>query len=151
MYSLNNIENNNNFKNSKMNPVAKFLQNKNNQTASSSTSSLDSGVFTIQFSSPEEDHTNRSPKFTRHRFTYLDVKPLSWKEKLYLARIRYLTISNGIRFIIVALCLGTFGYFACTTLSSLYETVVHLESKPPTQTLPPAISICTHCGKNLYK
>lgn len=154
VYSLTNTENANIFKKSanqtlnilKMNKVTDILPNLNNHTlAASSTSSLDSGVFTIQCTSPKEDNASKSSsKFTRH--TYLDVKPLSWKEKFYLARIRYLKISNGIRFIIVALCLSIFGYFASTTLSSLYETVVHLDSKPPTKTLPPAISICTHCG-----
>lgn len=152
VYLLNNPEKQHILKNStdfsdllKMEKVEDLLPNSNKHTASasSSTSSLDSGVYTIQCNSSSVDL--KSYKFTRH--TYLDVKPLSWKEKFYLARIRYLNISNGIRFIVVALCLSTFGYFVSTTLSSLYETVVHLESKPPTQTLPPAISICTHCGE----
>ena len=119
----------------------------------SSVSSVDSGVFTICSPSKLESSIFMSqsiqptewPSYARH--SYLDLRPLTLKERFHLARVHYVTVPNGIRLLAILVCLGLFVFVARTTLHDFirHGTVVHLKFKPPNKSMPPAITICTHC------
>lgn len=86
-----------------------------------------------------------SVSYVKH--SNLDVRELTFAERVHLARLHYLTIRNGIRLALVLFCLGWFIYNAYTILKEYteYGTVVYMEYRQPKFTGPPAISICTHC------
>ena len=120
--------------------------------STSSISSIDSGVFTICNPSRLEGNVfesrttqAESPSYTRH--SYLDLRQLSFRDRFHLARLHYVTLPNGIRLLAVLFCFCMFAYVARTTFEEFIHrgTIVHLEYQSPNTSMPPAITICTHC------
>lgn len=145
-------------------------------TLSTVSTSSESDIYTISQSKPESNGNN--PRVLRRhrvnfrcrptiykRHTNLDSKPLTWNEKLNLARIHYVNFPNIARLVCVLLCLAWFifvgkcNYFsyihylffmflfsAYNTLKDYkqHNTTVHLSFENPKKSFPPSLTICTH-------
>ena len=157
VYNLDDIENNVEQKSSKpMEKQATFSLSNHSISSKSSTSSIssmDSGVFTICNPSklkaiiPMSQTIQATQPLTYTRHSNLDVRPLSFKERCHLARLRYLNIGNVIRLVAITFCLAVFSYIAKTTLKEFlhHGTIVHLDYRSPNITMPPAITVCSSC------
>ena len=87
--------------------------------------------------------------YTKH--SNLDVHALSLREHLRLARIQHCRFKNAIRIALVLFCVGWFLFNAITILSEYvnYETMVYMEFRSPSKTLPPGITICAYVIQSL--
>lgn len=91
--------------------------------------------------------TSRHPScYPRH--TNLDslMQPLTLGERLNLARLHYVTVTNIFRLICVSFCTFWFVFVATLTVKDFlnHDTIVYLNYKTPNTSKPPGVTICTH-------
>ena len=85
------------------------------------------------------------PKYTRHN--NLDISPLTPRQWLHLARLRYLNMANLIRLTTTVFCLSWCLFTWQKVIGEFreHETIVFVEYQQPGISNPPGITVCTHC------
>ncbi|KAI2805275.1 hypothetical protein BLOT_004269 [Blomia tropicalis] len=110
----------------------------------------ETSIYTISNSYNEKNikddiETVQLKIYTKH--TNLDTLPLTFFERIHLARIHYFTIINCVRLFFVVFCFVWFVFSSTKILKdySAFDTDVFVEYQNPDRTHPPAVTICTHC------
>lgn len=94
---------------------------------------------------PDRDKVECRTNSSRRQDT--EQEQLSAKEREQQAQLQYVTIANGIRFIILLICVAWCLFTSCIIIAEYwnYDTIVYLDYPQPSISKPPAITICTHC------